>query len=323
MGRLCANQMCDTLYLNNHQVLPITSSIDQNGGGKLNIFFFQSNINWRTMLGFMMLVLKSLTCLLQRFHLLPKEIVRSYRVHSLLPPATHIKLPEAKLQKRLLLIGDVHGCYVELKELLERCNALDNETTIVLTGDLVNKGPDSVKTVNFARTIGAFSVRGNHDQSALEQINHRRKNEQVREKYKWIVDLAADDEKYLEEMPYTITIDLKEGIRLIVVHGGLVPGVPLEKQIHSEMVTIRSYIPEQLRCTSSSEGVPWASVWAGPEHAVFGHDARRGLQEYRFAVGLDTGCVYGGLLTGILVEDGHWEKRKIVQVKARESYAPK
>ena len=271
-----------------------------------------------------MLALRSLIVLLRHFNFLPKELGRRYRVHALLPKVTHLKLPTCKLQRRLIIIGDIHGCYVEFKELLERCKALHDETTIVLTGDLVNKGPDSIKTIIFARKIGAFSVRGNHDQSALEEINHRRKNEPVREKYKWIKELETEDEKYLEDLPYTISIDMKNGVRLIIVHGGLVPGISLEQQNHSEMVTIRNYIPEKLKGTSGiTDGVPWASVWAGPEVAIFGHDARRGLQEYQFALGLDTGCVYGGWLTGIMVENGHWEKRNFVQVKAKKTYAPK
>ena len=64
------------------------------------------------------------------------------------------------------------------------------------------------------------------------------------------------------------------------------------------------------------EGAPWGALWTGPEHAVFGHDAVRGLQPHAHATGLDTGCVYGRELTGLLLP-----AHKLVSVPARRAYA--
>ena len=49
----------------------------------------------------------------------------------------------------------------------------------------------------------------------------------------------------------------------------------------------------------AEDGVVWGSLWPGPELVLFGHHAMRGLQHHPHAIGLDTGCVYGGRLSCI------------------------
>lgn len=240
-----------------------------------------------------------------------------------LPPGTpHVTINPSLLEgKRVLFVGDVHGCLDELKELYSKCTSPDQETVVVFVGDIVFKGPKTVEVIRFARETGSFAVRGNHEQSLLTEILHKRNNEPVREKRKFVFDLTEEDEEFLENLPFSISIP---SLNVLVVHGGLLPGVPVENQDPLGLIFIRNYDPEKFQGYSKlEEGYPWAAMWEGPQHVVFGHDARRGLQLYAHASGIDSGCVYGNYLTGILVEDGVWENRKLIQVQAKRRYTPK
>jgi hypothetical protein len=127
---------------------------------------------------------------------------------------------------------------------------------------------------------------------------------------------------WLTQLPYTITLP---SLHAIIVHAGLVPHIPLQLQTRLDMVTMRNVImpdgpsedssgscsphaehPQQWVGTSKAkEGEAWAKVWSDghfltaadgePYHVYFGHDAKRGLQRWPHATGLDTGCCYGKL----------------------------
>ncbi|KAI0476529.1 hypothetical protein GGR56DRAFT_643174 [Xylariaceae sp. FL0804] len=128
---------------------------------------------------------------------------------------------------------------------------------------------------------------------------------------------------------------------VVVVHAGLVPGVPLERQDPVAARNVRTLLypsgasaaddPDHYQVPTPSEGrdgVPWAEAWtafqqrrrhAAPAPAaaagshsstttttttvVYGHDSRAGRREYEYALGLDSGCVRGGALTAVVFEE--------------------
>ncbi|MBV1774890.1 symmetrical bis(5'-nucleosyl)-tetraphosphatase [Burkholderiaceae bacterium DAT-1] len=62
-------------------------------------------------------------------------------------------------------IGDVQGCFVELSSLLSKIGFEPGRDTAILLGDLVNRGPDSLRVLNWARKLEdcVRVVLGNHD----------------------------------------------------------------------------------------------------------------------------------------------------------------
>lgn len=216
---------------------------------------------------------------------------------------------------RTLFIGDVHGCVQELRDLLTAC-AHSEYDRVVLVGDLVAKGPDSAGVVRLARELGALAVCGNHDAHVLAaraRGGTRPDGRKLKPEHQRVLDtLAPEDWRYLESLPLYLRFP---ELNVIAVHAGLVPGVPLQAQDPNLLLNLRSITPEGAPSKRVDNGVPWASRWQGPETVLFGHDAMRGLQRYPHAMGLDSGCVYGGKLNAWILPEG-----RLVSVPARAQY---
>jgi hypothetical protein len=165
---------------------------------------------------------------------------------------------------RLLFVGDIHGCKEELQALLKKAQFDPNEDHLVTTGDMIAKGPDSLGTVDLLRGIGASCVRGNHEDRILllaqarssRHLRHHSggnaRDEAALEKPSnplpsWPDDslgleLNADHIEYLQSCPVILKvghIDALQG-NVVVVHAGLVPGVPLKDQDPGSVMTMRT-----------------------------------------------------------------------------------
>lgn len=210
---------------------------------------------------------------------------------------------------RTLVVGDVHGCLDELEELL-RVAALTEHDRLVLAGDLVAKGPDSAGVVQLARERRALAVLGNHDAHVLEG----RRGKKLKAHHAQVAQsLSSHDVEWLERLP--CFLDLPE-LNALVVHAGLLPNVELARQPRHVLLNLRSFDDDGEPSTRVDGGRPWAERWAGPRQVIFGHDAIRGLQRHRFALGLDTGCVYGRELSAVWLPEG-----RVISVKAQRMWS--
>eukprot|EP00933_Yihiella_yeosuensis_P032734 TRINITY_DN26375_c0_g1_i1.p1 TRINITY_DN26375_c0_g1~~TRINITY_DN26375_c0_g1_i1.p1 ORF type:complete len:288 (-),score=42.48 TRINITY_DN26375_c0_g1_i1:203-1066(-) len=248
-----------------------------------------------------------------------------------LPEVLHRTLQRTEVcpQKggRLVFVGDVHGCSEELKLLLDAEGFDKRQDTLIFVGDLVNKGPASGEVVSIARQNNALAVRGNHDDELLEAFHRVGRFANGLETYRHdaLYQVSEEDVKWVQELPLSITFPW---LKLIVVHAGLVPGVPIHSQKPQDLMWIRDVRPIfeeggrwQGLEKAFEESKPWASVWSGPEHVVFGHDAKRKLQLYEHATGLDTGCCYGNTLSALVVDPDCLQDRRLVQVQAKNVYS--
>lgn len=241
----------------------------------------------------------------------PTRIIRRNKHNIALPGLCHIDISSSVIADRaVFVIGDIHGCLDEMCELMDKACSIEKNSLFILVGDLVNKGPYSVGVVRKLREMGTsvYAVRGNHDEGALREVASYTNDPKyhIPERYNWIKDLNDEDVDFMSALPYTISIPC---LNTLIVHGGLVPGTPLEVQRLNDLTNMRNVIDTGdpfdsdglIGYNKLDKGVAWVDMWPGPEHVYFGHDAKRKLQRGSFATGLDTGCCYGGKLTGVFV----------------------
>jgi hypothetical protein len=112
--------------------------------------------------------------------------------------------------------------------------------------------------------------------------------------------LSDADWALLEGMPLYLELPAHAAR---VVHAGMLPGLPLHRQEAWTLTHIRSVDAQGAPSDRAGEQ-PWGARYADSTHVIFGHDARRQLQLHPRATGIDTGCVYGGSLTALVLDEG-------------------
>lgn len=216
---------------------------------------------------------------------------------------------------RVIVVGDIHGCLDEFQALLRLADFQPGDQ-VVLLGDLVAKGPDSVAVVQMAKDIGARTVRGNHDHEVVRWAEAAARGchqTMISPEHSRIASALGPDElSWLRDAPWFI--DYPETQHLFV-HAGFIPGVKLTQQNPRLMMNMRSVLTDGTVTAKNVRDCEWARLWRGPQTVVFGHDAHRGLQEHAFAKGIDTGCVYGGRLTALLLPED-----RFISVPAKRCY---
>jgi len=216
---------------------------------------------------------------------------------------------------RVIAIGDVHGCIDELQALLRQVGYSPGDQLVFL-GDMVAKGPDSQAVVQMARELSGIAVRGNHEFEVLRWHRVLQKGgdppPMASEHYRLARTLPAQDLEWLHLAPWYFS---SEHLGALFVHAGFVHEKSLTRQNPRLMMNMRSILPDGTVTSRHFSSWPWARCWKGPQLVLFGHDAERGLQIHEHALGIDTGCVYGGRLTACILPE-----RKLVSVTAKREY---
>lgn len=238
-------------------------------------------------------------------------------LRNLFGPKVEAAKPAIPAGERVYAVGDIHGrldLFEPLIDEIERDDAAraPARTTIILMGDLVDRGPDSAGVIARARAWqmqrNVRILAGNHEQmfsesfDDLETLRHWLKHG-GRET---VLSYRPDDDAYsrasLEELQVMLHqlvpgedrafIDGFEANCLIgdylFVHAGIRPEVPLEDQARHDLLWIREPF---LRHQQSHDYM-----------IVHGHTISEEVDEQRNRIGIDTGAFRSGVLTALMLE---------------------
>ncbi len=208
---------------------------------------------------------------------------------------------------RRIFVGDIQGCADPLRHLLAEVDFKKGDDVLYPVGDLVNKGPDSPGVLSLLMELDAQPVLGNHD---LHYLDHDR-----------IED--PSQRKWLRSQPHVRILP-----DLILIHAGLHPHWTEDRLLEltepeiSYAANVRYCDPDGNRPPSDWPPPgppyrPWDDFYGGDKRVIFGHWARRGLVVSPKALGLDTGCVYGGKMSAWIAEED-----RIVQVDGWKGPTP-
>lgn len=230
------------------------------------------------------------------------------------------------------IIGDVHGCFDELVELLDALGyAVDPRTltatppagrTAVFLGDLVDRGPAVASVLrlvmNMTAAGAALCVPGNHEMKLLKKLQGRDVKlthglaETMEQLAREPAELAPQVADFLDRLVSHYVLD--DG-KLVVSHAGMkqrfqgrASGRVREFALYGEATGERDEFGLPIR-------YDWAAEYRGPAMVVYGHTPVPEAEWINRTICIDTGCVFGGKLTAL-----RYPEKELVAVPARRTY---
>ena len=230
------------------------------------------------------------------------------------------------------IVGDIHGCFDELSNLLTKLGysiAEDGQVTtpagrsLIFVGDLVDRGPNSPAVLSLVMTMVkaglALCVPGNHDDKLRRKLQGR--NVQL-------THGLADTLEQLSTQPPEFGLQVVEFLdglashlvldngQLVIAHAGMREGLQGRDSRDARDFALFGATTGE----SDQFGLPvrlnWAADYHGRALVVYGHTPVAEPNWINNTINIDTGCAFGGKLTAL-----RYPERELVSVPALRAYA--
>ena len=233
------------------------------------------------------------------------------------------------------IIGDIHGCFDELVELLETLGYAistqpDGNTLVtppngrkaVFVGDFVDRGPKVPEVLRLVmqmqRTDAAICVPGNHDVKLVRALRGRNVQqthglaESLAQLEKESTEFKAQVAEFLNDLVSHYVLD---NGNLVVAHAGM--KAELQGRASGRVREFALY--GETTGETDEFGLPirlnWADEYRGTATVVYGHTPVAEPQWINRTINIDTGCVFGGKLTAL-----RYPEKELVSVPAHQTY---
>jgi protein phosphatase len=228
-------------------------------------------------------------------------------------------------------VGDVHGCFNELMALLVLLGYVCELTglphrhregrTLVLLGDLTDRGPQNLAVLMMVRLLEQFGARrvlGNHDEKLARWLAG--KSVRIAAGLQTTIDelgrLNEDERRdmgaWLGSAESHIVLD---GGRVIAAHAGISEELQGRRTSGARSFGLYGDVTGGLDERGHPEARDWALDYAGEAVVVHGHVVHPEPRVVGNVVAVDTGCVFGGSLTAY-----RWPERDFVSVPAQRTH---
>jgi len=195
--------------------------------------------------------------------------------------------------EKIFVIGDIHGCFDKLRVLIDKIKFDPKHDSLVFLGDYIDRGPDSFEVVTYLINLkkqfrNIIFLKGNHEDmlenylSGLDRSTflYNGGNQTLQSYCKHVYNNLIPPEhlKFFESLVLFYQTD-----NYIFVHAGLRDNIRLERQNPKDLLWIRSSFIES-NCNFG-------------KRVIFGHTPFEKPFVQSNKIGIDTGAVYGNLLT--------------------------